>query len=95
MPKTIDQIQERYTVLGEQIEIAKEEQHRLCEELMGIAEALPDQEKVDWSIVSEAVADAIADAEGHHPGAGDLQRHFKKHGLLVMHQDDASTSTPN
>ena len=49
-----------------------------------------DQEAVDWHIVHEAVSGAISDAEGT-PGANDLQRHFKKHGLLILHAEDVGT----
>lgn len=49
---------------------------------------ITDQEAVDWHIVHEAVSDAIDNAEGK-PGGPDLQRAFKKHGLLVVHAEDA------
>lgn len=45
------------------------------------------QDAIDWHIVHEAVSDAIDNAEGK-PGGPDLQRAFKKHGLLVLHAED-------
>lgn len=46
---------------------------------------IPDQKDVDWSVVSDAVHDAI-DEDG--VGASDLERSFKRNGLLVMHEED-------
>lgn len=46
------------------------------------------QDEIDWHIVHEAVSDAIDNAEGK-PSGQDLQRAFKKHGLLVLHEEDA------
>lgn len=51
---------------------------------------ITDQDAVDWHIVHEAVSDAIDNAEGK-PGGNDLQRAFKKHGLLVVHAEDVGT----
>lgn len=46
-----------------------------------------DQELVDWHILHEAVSDAIDNAEGK-PSGSDLQRAFKNHGLLIIHEED-------
>ena len=48
----------------------------------------PEQEAVDWPIVSEAVDDAVTNAEGR-PGGKDLQYTFAQHKLLVVHRTDA------
>jgi hypothetical protein len=48
----------------------------------------PEQEEVDWSVVNDAVHDAASDGEGRI-GAKDLERHFGRHNLLVVHRADA------
>lgn len=52
---------------------------------------IPNQEEVDWSAVSDAVGDAISDGEGS-PGAKDLERAFKSHGLLVANEEETTAT---
>ena len=47
----------------------------------------PEQKAVDWSVVSDAVHDAI-DEDG--VGASDLEASFKKNHLLVLHSREDS-----
>lgn len=73
----------------------REEAFKAAWDIIGNFIEGPEQKAVDWSIVGEAVADAISDAEGHHPGAGDLEQQFKSHHLLVLHSITAASSTPS
>lgn len=52
----------------------------------------PEQDEVDWHVVSEAVSDAITNAEGHCPGEKGLQSQFRRAGLLVVHRADTPTT---
>lgn len=95
---TIDQMQARYTELAHQINNAVEEQHQICDELMGRADkaaALTDQQKVDWSVVRDALSDAVNNSDGEMPGDKAVASAFQKNGLLIVHQDDAATINPS